>query len=49
MYKDYNMIQHTLLMGTSVLIPTNNISRHVNDIVEIFPILNSMNSDILVA
>ncbi len=34
MYKDYNMIQHTLLMGTSVLIPTNDISRHVNDIVE---------------
>ena len=49
MYKDYNMIQHTLLMGTSVLIPTNNISRHVNDIVETLPILNSMNSDILVA
>ena len=37
MYKDYNMIQHTLLMGTSVLIPTNNISRHVNDIVETLP------------
>ena len=37
MYKDYNMIQHTLLMGTSVLIPTNNISRHVNDIVETIP------------
>ncbi|OAZ56418.1 hypothetical protein A7I13_04975, partial [Staphylococcus epidermidis] len=36
-YKDYNMIQHTLLMGTSVLIPTNNISRHVNDIVETIP------------
>ena len=37
MYKDNNMIQHTLLMGTSVLIPTNNISRHVNDIVETIP------------
>ena len=37
MYKDYNMIQHTLLMETSVLIPTNNISRHVNDIVETIP------------
>ena len=37
MYKDYNMIQHTLLIGTSVLIPTNNISRHVNDIVETIP------------
>ena len=35
MYKDYNMTQHTLLMETSVLIPTNDISRHVNDIVEI--------------
>ncbi len=34
MYKDYNMIQHTL---PSVLIPTNNISRHVNDIVETIP------------
>ncbi|OHP95934.1 hypothetical protein [Staphylococcus sp. HMSC063F05] len=37
MYKDYNMIQHTLLMGTSVLIPTNDISRHVNDIAETIP------------
>ena len=37
MYKDYNMIQHTLLMETSVLIPTNDISRHVNDIVETIP------------
>ncbi|WP_186305092.1 hypothetical protein [Staphylococcus epidermidis] len=34
MYKEYNMTQHTLPMETSVLIPTNNISRHVNDIVE---------------
>ncbi|OAW08961.1 hypothetical protein A8P20_06315, partial [Staphylococcus epidermidis] len=28
MYKDYNMTQHTLLMETSVLISTNDISRH---------------------
>ena len=34
MYKDYNMTQLTLPMETSVLIPTNDISRHVNDIVE---------------
>ena len=39
MYK-YNMIQHTLLMGTSVLIPTNNISRHVNIVKQL--ILNSI-------
>ena len=37
MYKDYNMTQLTLPMETSVLIPTNNISRHVNDIVETIP------------
>ena len=37
MYKDYNMTQHTLLMETSVLISTNDISRHVNDIVETNP------------
>ena len=37
MYKDYNMTQHTLLMETSVLIPANDISRHVNDIVETIP------------
>ena len=49
MYKDYNMTQHTLPMETSVLIPTNDISRHVNDIAETIPILNSMNSDIIVA
>ena len=49
MYKEYNMTQHTLPIETSVLIPTNNISRHVNDIVETIPILNSMNSDIIVA
>ena len=44
MYKDYNMTQLTLPMETSVLIPTNDISRHVNDIVETIPRLNSMNS-----
>ena len=49
MCKEYNMTQHTLPMKTSVLIPTNNISRHVNDIVETIPILNSMNSVIIVA
>ena len=48
MCKEYNMTQHTLPMETSVLIPTNNISRHVNDIVETIPILNSMNSVIIV-
>ena len=37
MCKEYNMTQHTRLMETSVLIPTNNISRHVNDIVETIP------------
>ena len=37
MYKDYNMTQLTLPMETSVLIPTNDISRHVNDIVETIP------------
>ena len=34
MYKEYNMTQHTLPIESSVLIPTNNISRHVNDIAE---------------
>ena len=34
MYKNYNMTQLTLPMETSVLIPTNDISRHVNDIAE---------------
>ena len=34
MYNDYNMIQLTLPMAISVLIPINDISRHVNDIVE---------------
>ena len=37
MYKDYNMTQLTLPMETSVLIPTNDISRHVNDIIETIP------------
>ena len=34
MYKDYNLTQHTLPMETSVLIPSNDMSRHVNEIVE---------------
>ena len=37
MYKGYNMTQLTLPMETSVLIPTNDISRHVNDIIETIP------------
>ena len=37
MYKNYKMTKHTLLMETSVLIPTNDISRHVNNIAEIIP------------
>ncbi len=37
MYKDYNMTQLTLPMETSVLIPTNDISLHVNDIAETIP------------
>ena len=37
MHKDYNMTQYTLPMETSVLIPTNDISRHVNDIAETIP------------
>ena len=37
MYKDHNMTQLTLPMETSVLIPTNDISQHVNDIVETIP------------
>ncbi|MGZ9456004.1 hypothetical protein ACXXG1_09305 [Staphylococcus epidermidis] len=31
------MTQHTLLIETSVLIPTNDISQHVNDIAETIP------------
>ncbi|AMG61684.1 transposase [Staphylococcus sp. HMSC077C04] len=37
MYKDYSMNQFTLPMETSILIPTNNISRYVNEIVETIP------------
>ncbi|MGX0403192.1 hypothetical protein [Staphylococcus epidermidis] len=37
MYKDYNMTHHTLLMETSVFIPTNDILRYVNDIAETIP------------
>ncbi len=37
MYKDYNMTQLTLPMETSVLIPTNDMSRHVTETVEITP------------
>ncbi|PKI09157.1 IS5/IS1182 family transposase [Staphylococcus shinii] len=37
MYKDYNMTQLTLPMETSVLIPTNDMSRHINEIVETIP------------
>ncbi|MBE7319016.1 hypothetical protein [Staphylococcus epidermidis] len=31
------MTQHTLPMETSIHLPTNNISQHVNDIVETIP------------
>ena len=37
MYQDYNKTQHTLPMETSVLIPTNDISRDVNNTVETIP------------
>ena len=37
MYKDYNVTQLTLPIETSILIPTNDISRYVNEIVEIIP------------
>lgn len=37
MYKDYNMTQITLPMETSILIPNNDISRYVNEIVETIP------------
>ena len=38
MYKDYNMNQLTLYtIETSILIPTNDISRYVNEIVETIP------------
>ncbi|WP_264674296.1 hypothetical protein [Staphylococcus epidermidis] len=42
MYKDYNMTKRTLLMEISVLIPQMILQKQ-------FPILNSMNSDIIVA
>ncbi len=34
MYRDYNKTQLTLPMETSVLIPTNDITRYVHNIVE---------------
>ena len=38
MYKDYNMNQLTLYtMEISILIPTNDISRYANEIVETIP------------
>lgn len=37
MYKDYNMTQLTLPIETSILIPNNDLSRYVNDIVETIP------------
>ena len=37
MYKDYNVTQLTLPIETSILIPTNDISRYVNEIVETIP------------
>ena len=37
MYIDYNMTQLTLPMETSILIPTNDMSRHVNEIVGAIP------------
>ncbi len=37
MYKNYSMTQITLPMETSVLIPTNHMTRHSNDIVETIP------------
>ena len=37
MQKDYNMSQLTLLIETSILIPDNDLSQHVNDIVESIP------------
>ena len=37
MYKDYNMSQITLPMEISILIPKNDISRYVNEIVETLP------------
>ncbi|OHQ41191.1 transposase [Staphylococcus sp. HMSC069E09] len=37
MYKDDNVTQLTLPIETSILIPTNDISRYVNEIVETIP------------
>ena len=37
MHKDYNMTQLNLPLETSVFIPTNDISRHINDIIETIP------------
>ena len=37
MYKEYNLTQHTLPMETSVLIPTHDMSRYVNNIIETIP------------
>ena len=37
MYRDYNKTQLTLPMETSVLIPTNDITRYVHNIVETIP------------
>ena len=37
MYKNYKMTKHTLPIETSVLIPANDISRYVHDIVETIP------------
>ena len=37
MYKNYNMTQLTLTNGNFSSYPTNDISRHVNDIVETIP------------
>ena len=37
MYKDYNTTQLTLPMETSVLIPTHDMSRYVNNIIETIP------------
>lgn len=38
MYKIYNMTQLTLPIETSILIPANDISQHVNEIVETIPL-----------
>lgn len=48
MYNGYNMTQHTLPMETSVLIPTKNMSRHVNETIEKSLNIYSMNSNLIV-